>query len=346
MKTLIKHKLLFLAILFYVVVIASCKSLIPENIDALGDDVNYSLTEFKPTLGRRTNFENIVNTGNKSTLPLTFKMINIRTWEGMPATELTDKFPVKIWKKSYTGEEKSIAEIEAKREVQYRPIFELATNSGNLIMWDYGTSDWIRTLPDSCYVFDIEVSNSGGLRYVRNLKLKPYKQMPYEPTPYNRVTGLATETKLSPTVVNNIFGEKTDEIIFDNNVEVYLFKDITNITPGGSLSIAVVDSLNQPIDIQKFKDTKWETMIHGFNPQFRNNKVIYDVAFPIPLIQRRTRYTNNSGNRAKIELLYNRIGFGGLVVEALLGFEFAIYEEGHWEIQFRFRTKSPKFDNE
>ena len=346
MKTVIKSKLLFLPIVFMSLMYSSCKSFIPESLDALGDDVNYITREFAPTLGRKTIYENAANVGNTSTLPLEFKLVNVRTVDGSPATELTDKFPIKVWKKSYTGEEKSIEEIEEKREVQYRPILEVAKNSGDIMFWDYGNSDWIRTQPDSCYVFDVEISNSGGRKYARNLRLKPYKQRPYEPSQYDAVTGLATNEALYPSSTSNLFGERTGDYIFGNEIQVFLYKDVTNTKPGGSLTISVMDSLNNPIDVQKFKDTKWNDMIHGFNPEFKNNKVTYTVAYPIPLVQYPTKYTTADGSKAQIALRYNRIGFGGALVQAHIGFNFAIYEEGHWEIQFRFRGESPKFDNE
>ncbi len=346
MKTMIKFKLLFFPLVLCSMIYTSCKSYIPDSIDALGDDVNYTIREFTPTLGRKTIYENGVNLSNTSTLPLEFKLLNVRTVDGMPATELTDKFPVKVWKKNYTGEETSIEEIEAKREVQYKPILEIAKNSGDIMMWDFGSSDWIRTQPDSCYIFDVEISNSGGRKYARGLRLKPYKQRPYEPSQYNPVTGLATNEALYPSVARNIVGRRTGDYLFGGFIQVFVFKDAANKTPGGSLTISVIDSLNNPIDVRAFKDTKWKEMIHGFNHEFKDNKVTYKVAYPIPLVQYPTKYTTKDGSKAQIMLRYNRLGFGGFLQEASLGFDFAIYEEGHWEIQFRFRGESPKFDND
>lgn len=345
MKTVINTNFL-VPIVLIVWTFTSCKSFLPSDVDALGEDVNFVNTEYAPTLGRKTVYESAVNVGNASTLPLNFKIVNIRTVEGEPATELTDRFPVKVWKAAYTGEEKSVEEIEAKREIQYRPIFEIGEKSGDLMMWDFGDSNWIRTQPDSCYVFDVEISNNGGRTYARNLKLKPFKERAYEPSQYNAVTGLAPQARLYPSIVANIYGEKTGDLIFSSDIEVYIFKDEENTAPGGTLTISVLDSLNAPIDVREFKDTKWNEMIHGFNPVFADNKVTYEVAYPIPLIQHPTRYTNSDGSRAQIALRYNRLGFGGFLREATLGFDFAIFEEGHWEIQFRFRTESPKFVND
>ena len=344
MKTMIKLKLFLFPLFLFSIAFTSCKAYLPESIDALGDDISYTIREFTPTLGRKTVYENAANVSNTSTLPLDFKIVNIRTVDGMPATELTDKFPVKVWKESYTGWETSLEEIESKREVQYRSILEIGKNSGDIMMWDFGSSDWIRTQPDSCYIFDVEISNSGGRRYARDLRLKPYKQRPYEPSQYDPITGLSTYPALFPSVFRNIVGRETGDYIFIP--QVFVFKDVQNKLPGGSLTISVIDSLNQPIDVKEFRDTDWDGMLHGFNPEFKDNKVTYKVAYPIPLIQYPTKYTTEDGSRAKILLRYNRIGFGGFLEEAALGFNFAIYEEGHWEIQFRFRGESPKFDND
>lgn len=342
----VKKGTFYLSILFGLVSCFSCKSFIPESLDALGDDINYMVKEFTPTLGRKTLYEKAVNVGNSSTLPLEFKIINVRTVEGDPATELTDKFPVKVWKASYTGEEKSLEEIEAKREIEYHSILEIGKNSGDIMFWDFGNSNWIRTQPDSCYVFDVEIANSGGRRYARNLRLKPYKERPYEPSQYNYETGLATRAALTPSQVSNLYGERTGDLIFPSDIDVFVFRHYDNTAATKTLTISVLDSMNNYIDIQKFKNTDWKNMLHGFNQRFENKKAVYDVAYPIPLITYPTRYTTADGSRARIALKFNRLGFAGLLQECMLGFDFAIYEEGHWEIQFRFRKETPKFDND
>ena len=345
MNIVIKYKFI-IPLLVGALSISACKSFIPESIDALGDDVNYMVKEYSPTLGRKTIYENAASVGNSSTLPLSFKIVNVRTVEGSPAKELTDKFPVKVWTAQYTGEEKTLEEIEAKRQVEYHSIFEIGANSGNILFWDYGNSNWIKTQPDSCYIFDVEISNSGGRKYARNLRLKPFKERPYEPSQYDIETGLAPRASLSPSYAFNLEGEKTGDFIFGSDIEVFVFKDLENTKPGGTLTISVLDSMNNTIDIQKFKDTNWKEMLHGFNHRFEGHKAVYDVAYPIPLVKYPTRYTTPDGNLARIGLRNNRIGFGGFLMQAQLGFDFAIYEEGHWEIQFRFRRETPKFDND
>lgn len=127
---------------------------------------------------------------------------------------------------------------------------------------------------------------------------------------------------------------------------MFVFRHYDNTAATKTLTISVLDSMNNYIDIQKFKNTDWKNMLHGFNQRFENKKAVYDVAYPIPLITYPTRYTTADGSRARIALKFNRLGFAGLLQECMLGFDFAIYEEGHWEIQFRFRKETPKFDND
>lgn len=324
----------------------ACKSNLPEDLDALGDDVNYSTSLFEPTMGRKTEFLNPVVTGNTSTLPLTFKIINPRTVDGRPATELTDKFPVRVWKQSYDGEEKSIAEIEKKQEVEYRPVLDIQEKSGNIFFWDSANSSFVHTQPDSGYVFDVEISNSGGLKYARNLKLKPMKERPYEPSIYNPVTGIATNSHTYPSSTSWLVGEESGNTIFTQDIRVFFHREETNTEPGSTITFSMLDSLHQPIDIQQFDKTDWENLVHGFNPQFQDGKVTYDVAYPIPLVSRQTRYTNPSGSMARSVFAFDRLGRSGVIERNLIALEYAIYQEGHWEIQMRFTGESPKFNDE
>ena len=324
----------------------SCKSHLPEDLDALGDDVNYTTSLFEPTMGRKTEFLNPVVVGNTSTLPLTFKVVNPRTVDGQPAPELTDKFPVRVWKKNYDGLEKSIEEIEAKREIEYRPVLDIQEKSGNIFFWDSANSGFVRTQPDSGYVFDVEISNTGGRKYARNLKLKPMKERPYEPSIYNAVTGIASNSFTYPTMTSNLVGERTGTPIVTPDIRVFFHRDESNTEPGHTLTFSVLDSLNQTIDIQRFDKTDWEGLVHGFNPQFVNGKVTYDVAYPIPLVHRQTPYTDPSGAMARSILAFDRLGSSGLIERNRIILDYAVYQEGHWEIQLRFTGQSPQFNDE
>src|SRR5690606_10542969 len=82
----------------------SCTSLIPDDLDALDDDVTLTITDFTPYLGLTTVYENIVKVSNNSTLPLTINAVVVRTLDGAPAFESMEKYPVKVWTSVYTGE--------------------------------------------------------------------------------------------------------------------------------------------------------------------------------------------------------------------------------------------------
>lgn len=337
-------KLLAVSVLGIAAIATSCTKYIPDDLDALSDDILFTTKEFSPYIGRVTNYENILSLSNKSTLPLNFKIMDVRTSEGESAPELMEKYPVKVWTAAYTADEKSLEEIEAKRKTEYRPILEVQQKNGDIVFWNAGNSSLIKTLPSDGYVFDVEIANSGGRKYERDLVLKPRKEKDYEPSQYDDELGIAKNSFLRPSSIINVYGDKTGLPVFDTRVYIFENKEITG--PGNSFTLSVIDSLGQIIDVEKFNRTDFDHLVHGFNKRFEGGKVIYDVAYPMPLIRYPSRYTNTSGDRARIGLRYNRIARGGLLQEAAILFDFAIYREGHWEIQVRFNGETPNFDNE
>lgn len=327
-------------------VLASCKKNIPSDQDSLGEDVVYNTNIFEPLLGRNSFFNNIVNIGQNTSQPLTFKIVNVRDIDGQPTTLFNDKFPVKVWKESYTGYEKSIEEIESKRKTEYRQLLEIMEKSGNINFWGQSAnSNFVKTQPDSGYVFDVELTNTGGRRYLRNFRLKPLRERPYEPSFKDPVTGLqifpyAYVSKMS----GNMRSDRTNSALFYSDIHVY-FNKLESKSPGSrTLTISFLDSLNHTIDPKKFAATDWENLVHGFNHRFENNKVIYDVAYPIPLTNQVTAYTDETGLYAYMQFKFLRKGDFGIVEDNYFGLDFGIYEEGDWEIQFRFPYESPKFD--
>ncbi|WP_373564745.1 DUF5007 domain-containing protein [Sphingobacterium sp. E70] len=58
-------------------------------------------------------------------------------------------------------------------------------------MGESGNSGFVKAQPDSGYVFDVELTNTGGRRYLRNFKLKPLRERPYEPSIIDPITGLS-----------------------------------------------------------------------------------------------------------------------------------------------------------
>jgi len=70
--------------------------------------------------------------------------------------------------------------------------------------------------------------------------------------------------------------------------------------------------------------------------------VVYDVAYPIPLTNVTSDYT--LGGYAFMQFKFRKKGDSGFIEDYYIGQLFSIYEEGDWEIQFRFPNELPKFD--
>ncbi|WP_316790623.1 DUF5007 domain-containing protein [Pedobacter frigoris] len=319
-----------------------CKKNLPEDRESIALDTRFTQTVYTPVLGRNTLFSDNFFLGTSSQ-PLTFKIINMRTRDGVEASVLTKKTPVQVWTQPYLGDEKSIAEIEAKRKIENRPLFEIREHSGQFLMWSAARSPDVKTQPDSGYVFDVEMSNSGGRRYFRDFKLMPLKERAFEPSVLNSITGLAQYVGLTPSGVNNLRGARNGQFISYNDIGV-LFKK--NEGAGNSLTFKFVDSLFNPINPSSFNLTNWNQLLHGFNMIKTNESVKYDVAYPIPLIAYRTKYTNTNGDKAHTVFRYDRQGFGNIREEAYISMDFAIYEPGNWEIIIWFTGQSPKFTND
>lgn len=325
-------------------ILGACKKNIPTDQDSLGEDIVYNTKEFTPVLGRNTFYSNIVSIGQNTSQPLSFKIVNVRDLDGEPATVFNDKFPVKVWKEAYTGLEKSIAEIEAKRKIEYRPLLEILEHSGNINFWGQSArSAFVKAQPDSGYVFDIEVSNTGGRRYLRNFKLKPFREQPYEPSIEDPITG-SSSYPYTNAIVSNMIGERTGRPLGSADIRVYMNKTENTGKGTKTLTISFLDSLNNPIDPAKFNETDWPKLVHGFNPRVVDKKVVYDVAYPIPLARVETAYTLANGTAAYLVFGYRRKGNLGYLELGAFAIPFAIYEEGDWEIQFRFPHEAPKFD--
>ncbi len=295
--------------LLVIVLFFSCKKFLPQERETVGPDSQFSQDVFQPVLGRTTEFANDFFKGS-TTYPSTFKIINPRRRNGDPAPELTDVFPVMVWKGAYDGKEKSIAEIEAKRTLENRPVFEINAHSGEFTMWAEGSSSFIRSQPDSGYLFEQPLSNG-----------------------------------ISPSVVSSIKGVHSGRYLSASDVDVYVRK-ISSATPGNTLTFRFLDTLYKPINPTHFATTDWQGLVHGFNMKMDSASVTYTVAFPIPLIQLPTRYTSPDGSMARVSFSYSRLGFAGVREDAVLGLDFAIYDPGDWEIVFAFKNDNPKFDND
>src|SRR6218665_159213 len=118
----VKKLHLFLA-LALVVRLYSCKKNLPDDRLSLGGDSMFTQTVYQPVLGRTTVFAGNFNTASSS-VPLDFKILNMRRFNGDDAPELKDYFQVKVWKQAYNGTETSLSAIEAKRATESHRLFE------------------------------------------------------------------------------------------------------------------------------------------------------------------------------------------------------------------------------
>jgi len=340
MKNKINLLRIFLILLVGSIALSACKKNLPDERLSIANDSQYTQYLYQPVLGRNTLFANNFQYGNSSR-PLDFKIVNMRTFNGEPATELTNNYPVTVWKTAYDGTEKSLAEIEAKRTIENHPLFEVRPHSGEFMMWAAANSNMVKAQPDSGYVFDVEMSNSGGRKYFQNFRLRPLRERPYEPSNLDPVTGQGTSVSVNPTSLY-ITGERGQLLNTRDDVQV-LFKKAGN---GNSITFKFADTLSNPIDPNKFAATDWANLVHGFNMVKDATKVKYEVAYPIPCSAYPTKYTTLPGDQARVVFRFNRQAFGNFQQQCFLAFNFNIYQKGDWEITFWFKRDKPKFDND
>lgn len=331
--------LLILCLLSTALFLGSCKKNLPTERLSIANDTQYTQYNFFPTLGRNSFSGNVVQYGNSSR-PLDFKVVNMRTFSGDPAPELDALYPVLVWKTAYDGTEKSLAEIEAKRVIENHKLFEVRPHSGDFLMWAAANSNTLKALPDSGYVFDVEMSNSGGRKYFQNFRLLPLRERPYEPSNLDPVLGQGTSVTVNPASVN-IVGERTGQSL-GGQVKL-AFRKTGN---GKSLTFKFSDSLSNVIDPNKFATTDWKNLVHGFNMVKTNTYVKYDVAYPIPCTFYPTKYTTLGGDQARAVFRFERIGFGNTLERNFVAINFNIFQEGDWEISILFTGEKPKFDND
>lgn len=331
----------FLTLTVAVLLLGACKKLLPTDKDAFNPDAGFTQTIYRPILGRTTVMSNNFDT-QSSSLPLTFRIAAIRNSDGESAPEMLKPFDVLVWKKAYDGSEKSLAEIESKRTIEQHPLFEVRKHSGEFILWAEATSNIVKSLPDSGYVFDMEVSNSGGRKYYNNLRLQPYKERNYEPNSIDPLTGASTGGNISPLILDNFVGQVTGGTLNPSDVNI----SFNRKGDGNSLSFKFLDTLQKEINPDKFKLTNWSKLVHGFNMLKTTTSVTYDIAYPIPCVVLPTPYTTTDGKQAAVTFSYDRIGFGGYRQVATMNFNFSIFKKGSWEIVIWFKRENPKFEDD
>lgn len=323
----------------------SCGKFVPTERETIGIDSDFPQQVFTPYLGRTTIYTDVFYKGS-TTFPADFEIQNVRRRNGNPAPELTDVFPVKVWKQAYTGLETSLDEIEAKRAIENHPLLEVKKHSGEVVLWEGARSHFVRAYPDSGYLFDVKVSNSGGARFFKGLKLMPYREQPFFPSNLNATSGMPNSPGVWPSAIVMV-GDSSNRSLGGGDIDVYIRKvQSGTLNAGNKLTFRFLDKNDQFINPDNFSATDWPHVVHGFNMQKSVSGVTFDVAYPIPLVPVSTRYTTNNGSLATATFAYRRIGFGNREVTNYVRLNFAIYEPGNWEIVFKFKFDNPKFRND
>lgn len=318
---------------------------LPEELDSFDKDAVFTTQVYRPVLGRTTVFSDNFNTGN-STMPLTFTLVNVTKADGSPAPELTQHFPVKVWKTPYLGTEKSLDEIESKRTYENRSLLQVRSYSGEVILWANALSSFVECNPSEGYIFDVKVENSGGYKYYTGMKLIPERETEYEPNPANSETGFIENDYVHPAEVENVYAEGGSSfynLLDEKDVRVYFQRNADNEAKRHTLTFRFLDKNFKPIDPNLFNQTKWDKLIHGFDMELTKEYVRYNVAYPIPLSKLPTEYTNKEGEQAHVVFAYDRIGRNGRRISSHISFDFSIFKEGHWEMLFVFTGGTPEF---
>lgn len=364
MQNTLKYKTL--AFLVTVIAFSGCRKIfdLPNEKDYLSTKINYTVKDFTAILGRTTLFQGAFSADNSS-FPMQFEIVNPHFGDGRPANDILTKKPTLVWIGEYTGKETTLAEIEAKRKLEEHPVVEVR-GSGEIIVWNTATSDVVAPRdsvvnPQDKRYFDVKVTNSGGMKIIKDLSITPSIERPYSPdNDINPINGRPNTT--SPggkTLIHNfpsisgMVGESTNQPLTtnDNNKGlVYLYIRKFQGGNGNSLRFKFLNKDSTAIDPARFNETKWDQIVHGFNMQMTEEYVQYDVAYPIPVAPIPTRFTSGgvdgSGTEAHVEFSYSRLGFGGFREKGTISQNFRIYEKGDWEIVFHFKTVNPKFANE
>lgn len=328
------------------IVNASCiDKYLPEEKDAFDRDVNFTRTSFDPVMGHTVYYTDICNTGN-STLPLTFSITDIKHNDGTPAPALEEYYPVRVWKKPYLGTEKTIEEINAKRGTEYRRLFDVIKHSGEIVMWGEANSGILRCQPDSGYIFNMEIANSGGFKTIKRMRLMPKREVDFEPSIYDSETGLPVSEFVSPstslmTYENKNSSSSISYIIKPADIHIY-FRENKDAGEGTSLSISFYDPSWNVIDPRCFNETSWNNLFQaGFLKDINEKEVVYDMAYPLPLFTGKSNYTDDKGEKARVTFTTSYMSKYGTRRRGYFIFEFAIYKEAHWDMFIHFSKGMP-----
>ncbi|HEU4554761.1 MAG TPA: DUF5007 domain-containing protein [Chitinophaga sp.] len=343
-----RNKIHLILLLLSGIAMAGCyKNMVPDEKDFFSTNMNYNRTNFPVNLGR-TNVYSYIFNADYSTQPLTFTLENIRHADSSAAPELQENVAARQWKDYYSGKEATIAEIEAKRTTEQRPVLDIRPHSGEIFFWN---TDSGRVKP-GLYYFDVRVKNGGGEKVFRNMVLDVRRPKPYEPYEFDDITGVRKAPDQGGITHPDISGvvDQYNLTLPRDSVVVYFRK--TDIK-GNTLTFKIFDADSLAIPFSRFNLTQWDSLRYrsnmigqdiafGFNRRMSEDSTVltYDVTSPFPML------ADVSGNsdKAYIAFQYNRVSFGHRY-NAGIGLSFAIYEPGDWEVIFKFRV-NPKFQDD
>lgn len=325
----------------------SCyKSLLPKEKEHFSNNASFDGDLYAANFGRTNVFYGKFNP-DYSTQPLTFELQNIAGPNGQPVPALREEIDTWQWKTYYSGTEKSVEEINAKRIQVKRPVLDIKPNSGDLVFWATDTSK----LKPGTYTFDIFVKNNGGQKTFQKRKLQLARPRPYEPYEFDDFTGLRKPLDKGGVIHPTVIGvqDKLNNFITSDNVTVYFRK---TGTAKNSLSIKFFDADSAAIRLPAFNITKWDSLVYRSNtiqqmvPFAFNRKmtqdstvVTWDITNPFPVLA-----DVGINEQAAIGFLYERVSYGQRT-QAVLGLTFSIFEAGSWEVIFKFKV-NPKFAND
>lgn len=69
---------------------------------------------------------------DRSTLPIKVELADIRRWDGKPAPEMLQQVDAVEWIDEFTGQEKTLEELNAKKKIVKRPVFEINPSDGRI----------------------------------------------------------------------------------------------------------------------------------------------------------------------------------------------------------------------
>jgi hypothetical protein len=327
--------------------VTSCyKELLPKEKDHFSDNAGFNNDTYQANIGRSNIFSGRFNP-DYSTQPLQFVIQNIQHRDGTPAPEMLEQVDTWQWKQYYSGTEKSITEINAKRVSEKRPVLDIRPNSGEIIFWNTDSSK----IKPGVYTFDILVKNNGGQKIFQKRKLDLRRPRPYEPYEFKDDTGERKEEKDGGVIHPDVFNVKDalNNDIKRESVIVYFHK---TTAPGNTISFKFFDQDSLPIKLSRFNLTKWDSLAYrsntvdgnilfGFNRKMAADSAIvtWDIPNPFPVL---ADVGNNESTY--IAFSYDRISFG-YRTQASVGLGFAIFEPGSWEVIFKFKI-NPRFAND